>query len=116
PVTDSWQLARPTGTPALVSVSTSPCGTTCPAGTFQLIIQLQNLEEGNAAIKDASNLVTATISGTSSPTATKGDDGGSAPTGTYTVGLLSAVSGVPSYLLSTDIYIGSATLYTSTSG
>jgi hypothetical protein len=113
---DVWQTARATGTPALVSISTVACGAACPANTFQLIIQLQNLEEANAAIKDASNLVSATISGISSPTATKGDDGGPAPTGTYTIGLLPVVSGIPSYSFSTSIYSGSAILYPSTAG
>src|SRR3989441_4153133 len=113
---DVWQTPRVTGPPALVSVSTVACGATCPANTFHLIIQLQNLEEGNAAVRDANNLVSATISGTSSPTATRGDDGGSAPSGTYTIGVLSDVSGIPSYSFSTSIYSGSATLFTSTAG
>lgn len=67
--TDQWQTTRTTGTPAVVPIATTSC-IGCPANTFQLTIQLQTLEENNAAIKDANNIVNATISGTSSPTVT----------------------------------------------
>ena len=112
--TDSWQQDRTVGTPALVSLTTSAC-VSCAANTFYLTIQLQNLEEGNAAIKDSGNLINVTISGTSSPVVVKADDGGSSPTATYTIGLLSDASGIFSYILSTNIYSGSATLFTATS-
>ena len=113
---DSWQTNRTTGTPALVPVGSSAC-VGCPASTFQLIIQLQNLEEGNAAILDANNLVAATITGTGTalPTTSKRDDGGASPTGTYTLGFLSDAAGINSYNVSTSIYSGSATLFTGTS-
>jgi len=111
--TDSWQVARTPGTPALVSVSTVLCGATCPANTFQLIIQLQNLEESNAAIKDANNLVLATITASTTST-TKADDGNPSPTGTYTVGVLSSIPA--SYVVSTSIYSGSVTLFTTSAG
>ena len=113
---DSWQTNRTTGTPALVPVGSSAC-VGCPASSFQLIIQLQNLEEGNAAILDANNLVAATITGTGTalPTTSKRDDGGASPTGTYTLGFLSDAAGINSYNVSTSIYSGSATLFTGTS-
>ena len=84
------------------------------AGTsdhFSLVVNLKNIEEGGALIKDANNLVTATITGEIQPTATKSDDGNLSPSGTYTgIGLISIP---PSYNISTTIYSGSATLFTS---
>jgi ABC-type transport system substrate-binding protein len=112
---DSWQAPRTLGTPALSLVSSSAC-VGCPANTFQLIIQLQNLEEGNTAILDLSNLVTATITGTSSAVVAKADDGGASPTGTYSLGFLSDAAGIPSYVLTTSVYSGSVTLPASGAG
>ena len=79
-LTIPWQCARATvsatcspsgapGTPALTITSTVACGATCAAGQFQLIITLQNIEEGNAVVTDPLNKVTATITGQALPTA-----------------------------------------------
>ena len=111
---DSWQTARgPLATPSVVAVSTGGvCSPACPTSTFQLTIQLQNLEEGNAAILDSNNRVQAWITGTARPSPTSGtsDSGGASPTGTYYLGFLSDAAGIASYQLSTTIYTGVATL------
>ncbi len=109
-LTVAWQTARTTGTPSLAITGTAACGT-CPAGSFQLIVNLKNLEEGGAAVLDPNNLVTATITGASTPAATKGDDANPAPAGTYTLPPLSSIPA--SYIISTTIYSGSVTLFTS---
>src|SRR3989442_3582327 len=82
---DGWQTARVTGTPAVVAVTTGGvCSPACAPSTFQLTIQLQNLEEGNAAILDSNNIVQAWVTGTPRPSLTSGthDSGGASPTGT----------------------------------
>jgi hypothetical protein len=112
--TDSWQENRTLGTPALVSLGTSTCAG-CPPSTFHLTIQLQNLEESNTVIKDPGNRVSVLIGGTTSPIVVKADDGGTSPIGNYTIGFLSDASGISSYVLSTNVYKGSATLFTATS-
>ena len=82
-----------------------------PSGHFDLVIHLKNIEEGGALIKDANNLVTATVPSGITPTATKSDDGNPNPSGTYSgIGLVSIP---PSYNISTTIYKGSATVFTS---
>ncbi len=99
----AWQTARTTGTPTLVINSLVA---NQPAGSFQLIVNLKNIEEGGAAITDVNNLVTATISGQTLPTATA-----PGPSGTYT---LPALSSVPvSYSIGTTIYSGAVTMFTS---
>ncbi len=121
-LTMAWQCARTAtsascsppvapGTPSLTITGTAACGVTCPSGFFQLIVHLTNLEEGGALVKDANNLVTATITGVSSPTATKADDADPAPAGTYTLPVLSSIPA--SYVISTSMYSGSVTLFTS---
>ncbi len=97
------------GTPTLTPVS-QVAG--CAAGSMSLVINLVNIEEGGGIIRDAKNLVTETITGQSTPTATKQDNGGfAAPTGTYT---LPCVSTIPSsYGISTTVYSGAVTIATS---
>src|SRR6267143_3725124 len=112
--TDSWQENRIAGTPALVSLGTSAC-VGCPPSSFHLTVQLQNLEESNAVIKDSGNRISVSISGTTSPIVVRADDGGTSPVGNYTIGFLSDASGVSSYVFTTNIYKGSATLFTATS-
>lgn len=121
----SWQVPRGTngpgatpattgspafapGTPTLVVTNGVSCSS-CPTNAFQLRINLTNIEEGSASIRDPNNLVTATIGGTSLPFVSKGDDGGATPTGAYTLLLPSVPS---SYIISTTIYTGSATIFT----
>ena len=111
---DTWQTARGTlANPSVVAVSTGGvCSPACPTSTFQLTIQLQNLEEGNAAVKDSNNRVQAWITGTAQPSPTSGtlDNGGASPTGSYALGFLSDAAGIVSYNLATTIYSGVATL------
>src|SRR6266581_3832501 len=99
----AWQTSRTTGTPSLVINSLVA---NQPAGSFQLIVNLKNIEEGGAAITDVNNLVTATISGQTLPTATA-----SGPSGTYTLSVLSSVP--VSYSIATTIYSGAVTMFTS---
>src|SRR6266568_2754754 len=99
----AWQTARTTGTPSLVINSLVA---NQPAGSFQLIVNLKNIEEGGAAITDVNNLVTATISSQTLPTATA-----SGPSGTYTLSVLSSVP--VSYSIATTIYSGAVTMFTS---
>ncbi len=99
----AWQTARTTGTPTLVINSLVA---NQPAGSFQLIVNLKNIEEGGATITDVNNLVTATISGQTLPTATA-----SGPSGTYTLSVLSSVP--VSYSIGTTIYSGAVTMFTS---
>ena len=107
PATTGSPLFAP-GTPTLSITNIVACGS-CPTNTFQLRINLTNIEEGSSSIKDSNNLVTATIVGTSLPLVSKGDDGGATPSGAYTISLSSIPS---SYIISTTIYSGSATLFT----
>jgi hypothetical protein len=99
----AWQTARTTGTPSLTITNTV---VNQPAGSFQLIVNLKNLEEGGATITDVNNLVTATISGQTLATATA-----SGPSGTYTLSVLSSVPA--SYSIATTIYSGAVTMFTS---
>jgi hypothetical protein len=81
------------------------------SGHFTLVVNLRNIEEGGALIKDSNNQVTATIAGQFQPAASKSDDGGPNPSGTYSrIGLIPIP---PVYNVSTTIYRGSATLFTS---
>src|SRR5438132_2916741 len=117
---DTWQTARGTlATPSVVAVSTGGvCSPACPASTFQLTIQLQNLEEGNAAVKDSNNRVQAWITGTAQPSPTSGtlDSGGASPTGSYSLGFLSDAAVIANYTLATTIYGGSAVLRANATG
>lgn len=121
-LTVPWQIARTTstpaclttpaascpspaiapGTPTLSITSTAACGATCPAGTFQLIINLQNIEEGNAPVTDPLNQVTATITG--QPSAS-GHANAAAGTGTFTLPPLADLGVASStYSISTTMY------------
>ncbi len=85
-----------------------------PSGHFNLLVHLKNIEEGGALVKDVNNLVTATITSAPTPTATKADDTNPTPSGIYGgpwgIGLTSLPA---SFVISTTIYSGSVTLFTS---
>jgi hypothetical protein len=110
-LTVPWQCARATvsatcspsgapGTPTLTVTSTVACGATCAAGQFQLIINLKNIEEGNAAVTDPLNQVTATITGQALPTASVNGVGG-----TYTLPPLANLGTTTStYSIGTTMY------------
>jgi len=110
-LTVPWQCARATvsatcspsgapGTPTLAITSTVACGATCAAGQFQLIINLQNIEEANAAVTDPLNQVTATITGQALPTASVSGVGG-----TYTLPPLANLGTTTStYSIATTMY------------
>jgi len=110
-LTVPWQCARATvsatctpsgapGIPALTVTSTVACGATCGTGQFQLIVNLQNIEEGNAAVTDPLNQVTATITGQALPTASVTGVGG-----TYTLPPLANLGTTTStYSIGTTMY------------